>query len=323
MPKKTNQLSSKIKMLLIDNPKKKGSIKWYNILNPGQSEIKYLKSEFDFDEKHLQASLVKMSAQRPMIYQGKDYLFIILHFPVSINGKIVPGEIEFFVGHGYLITLHDGRTKSLNDFFEYCQKDPIFLESYHSESSAILLYELLEKLIQDAYLILDNNNIKINETEKIIFSQKQKIVTSQLLTLKRNIINIRRIVQNHKNIMKKLTEMKSSLVPQKQITRYYDVLAEHSQRIWEFSEIQKEIIESLHDTSESISSYRINNIMKTLTVVSVILMPLNLIASVLGMNMEPNPLKTQSGMSYLINVTIIFAFLSVFMLLFFRRKKWL
>lgn len=323
MAKKSRQLSSKIKMLLIDNPQKKGSIKWYNILNPGQNEINYLKNEFGFDEKHLQASLVRISAQRPMIYQGKNYLFIILHFPVSINGKIVPGEIEFFVGHGYLITLHDGRTKSLNDFFEYCQKDSMFLESYHSESSAILLYELLEKLIQDSYAILDTNNIKINETEKIIFSQKQKIVTSQLLTLKRNIINIRRIIQNHKNIMKKLTEMKSSLVPQKKITRYYDVLAEHSQRIWEFSEIQKEIIESLHDTSESVMSYKINNIMKTLTVVSVVLMPLNLIASALGMNLDPNPLKTQSGLAYFINIIIIMTFLAVIMLIFFRRKKWL
>lgn len=321
--KKNSQISSKIQMVTIDNPKTPGKIEWYNILNPGKNEINYLKKQFDFEEKHLEASLTRVSAQRPMIYQGKDYLFIILHFPASANGKIVPGEIEFFIGHGLLISLHDGKTKALNDFFEFCKKDSVFLESYFSESSAVLLYEILNKLIQDSYLLLDKNSIDINTTEDKIFSQKQEVITSQLLTLKRNIINIRRIIQNHSNVMKKLSEMKSSLVPQKQIERYYDILAEHSQRIWEFSEIQKEIIDSLHDTNESISNYRTNNIMKTLTVVSAVLMPLNLIASVLGMNMDPNPLKTASGMNYLINVLTIFGFLLMIMLIFFRKKKWL
>ncbi len=317
------QISKKIKSVIIDNPRDAKKVKWYNILNPEKKEINFLKKNFAFEDKHLKASLKIISAQRPMIYQGKDYLFVILHFPVLENNRIIPGEIEFFVGHGFLITLHDGKTKALNNFFEYCVQDSIFLESYNLESSAILLYEILEKLIQDSYLLLDKNNIEINEVEQNIFAEKQKIITSQLLTLKRNIINIRRIIQNHKNIMKKLTEMKSSLVPQNQIITYYENLAEHSQRIWEFSEIQKEIIESLHDTSESIMSYKINNIMKTLTVVSVVLMPLNLIASMLGMNIEPNPLKTISGLSDFLLISSVMLFLAIIMIIFFRKKKWL
>lgn len=320
---KNLQVSSKIQKTIIDNPKSPGKIEWFNILNPGQSEINYLKKEFNFNDKHLQASLVRISAQRPMVYQGKDYLFIILHFPVLVNGQVVPGEIEFFVKHGILITLHDGKSKALNDFFEYCKKDSIFLESYLSESSAVLLYETLEKLIQDSYALLDKNSIQISVTEKKIFSHEQKIITTELLNLKRNIINIRRIVQNHSHVMKQLTEMKSTLVPQKKIIHYYNILTEHSNRIWEFSEIQKEIIESLHDTSESITSYKINNIMKTLTVVSVILLPLNLIASTLGMNMDPNPLKTPQGLNYLFTVATVYFFLLVILLIFFKRKKWL
>lgn len=322
--KNFEQISRKIKAITIDNPRDPKKIKWYNIINPGDKEIKYLKKEFNFKDKYLQASLKKITAQRPMIYQGEDYLFVILHFPVlNKEQQIVPGEIEFFIGHGYLITLHDGKTKALDDFFNYCQKDTIFLESYNLESSAILLYEILEKLIQDSYELLDKNNIEISEVEDIIFSQKQKIITAQLLKLKRNIINIRRIVQNHKNIMKKLTEMKSSLVSEEKIITYYDNLAIHSQRIWEFSETQKEIIDSLHDTSESITSDKINNIMKTLTIVSVILMPLNLIASMLGMNLNPNPLKSLSGIFDFIVISSVMIFLAIIMLIFFRKKKWL
>ena len=314
--KNLEQISKKISLLTIDNPRNPHKIQWYNINNPGKNEIKFLKQKFDFKEKHLEASLSTISAQRPMIFQEEKYFFIILHFPISNNNKVIPGEIEFFFSHGYIITLHDGNIKTLNDFFEFCKKDSIFLESYNLESSAVLLYEILEKLVQDSYVLLDKNNIEINELEKKIFESNQEKVTSQLLILKRNIINIRRIVQNHKNIMKQLTEMKSRVLSEEQIMKYYGILAEHCQRIWEFSENQKDIINSLQNTSESISNNKTNNIMKTLTVISAILMPLNLIATILGMNLEPGDKPFIITISSMIIIAII-------LMIFFKKKKWL
>ena len=321
MSENFEKISKKISKITIDNPSLPRKVEWYNILDPEKKEITYLKKKFGFDDKHLELSLVNITTQRPMIYSGKNYLFITLHFPVMDNGKVLPGEIEFFIGHGFLITLHDGKTKALKEFFKYCQDEQIFSESYKLESSAILLYEILEKLIQDSYSLLDENNIEISRVEKSIFENRLQETTSQLLTLKRNIINIRRIIQNHKNIMKKLTEMESSLDPQEQIKNYYDILAEHSQRIWEFSDIQKEIIESLHDTSESVSSYRINNIMKTLTIVSVIVMPLNLFINLFGMNFNPSP--PEENIQLFLEIIVWSSLAGLLMLLFFKKKKWL
>lgn len=315
------KISRKISKVIIDNPSLPKKIEWYNIINPEKKEINFLRKKFAFDNSHLELSLASITTQRPMIYAGKNYLFITLHFPVINNGKVSPGEIEFFIGHGFLITLHDDKIKALRDFFKYCQDEQIFSESYKLESSAILLYEILDKLIQDSYLLLDQNNIEISRVEENIFEKRLQETTSQLLTLKRNIINIRRIIQNHKNVMKKLTEMKSSLVPQEQIKNYYDILAEHSQRIWEFSEIQKEIIESLHDTSESVSSYRINNIMKTLTIVSVIVMPLNLFINLFGMNFNPSP--PEENIKLFINIIMWSSLSGLLMLIFFKKKRWL
>ncbi|MCK9438662.1 MAG: CorA family divalent cation transporter [Patescibacteria group bacterium] len=315
------KISRKISKVTIDNPSLPKKIEWYNIINPEKKEINFLRKKFAFDDNHLELSLVNITTQRPMIYAGKNYLFITLHFPVMSNGKVSPGEIEFFIGHGFLITLHDDKIKALRDFFKYCQDDQVFSESYKLESSAILLYEILDKLIQDSYFLLDQNNIEISKIEESIFEEKLQETTSQLLTLKRNIINIRRIIQNHKNVMKKLTEMKSSLVPQEQIKNYYDILAEHSQRIWEFSEIQKEIIESLHDTSESVGSYRINNIMKTLTIVSVIIMPLNLFINLFGMNFNPSP--PEENMKLFLNILMWSSLSGLLMLIFFKKKRWL
>ena len=118
--KNFEQISKKINLLTIDNPRHPRKIQWYNITNPGKNEINYLKDKFDFEDKHLQASLSSISAQRPMIFQEEKYFFIILHFPVLDKDRVIPAEIEFFMSHGYLITLHDGNIQTLNDFFEFC-----------------------------------------------------------------------------------------------------------------------------------------------------------------------------------------------------------
>lgn len=320
---KYKKISKNIQEIIIDNPKTPGGeVTWLNIINAGKKEIEYLRKKYKFDLKFLRASSAKIVAQRPTIEKGEDYLFMILHFPVFENGNIISGEIEFFVGHGFLITLHNNNIKSLNEFFNICKKDGDSLLVYRLESSAILLYELLEKLISSCYNLLDENSISINQVEEIIFSQKQKKAASQILDLRHNIINIRRIMQNHKNILKKLMQTESSLVPAQKIKKYYYVLIEHSKRVWEILENQKEMIEALNDTNESLLNYRISDIMKTLTIFSVIVFPLTLLAAIFGMNtMRGMPfVETENGFWIIITIMLLGC---LSMILFFERKKWL
>jgi len=316
------KISKNIEQITIDNPKTvKEKLIWININNPSKKEIEFLRKQYKFSLKHLQASSAKAVAQRPIVESGDTYLFMILHFPIFVDEKIIAGEIEFFIGHGYLVTLHNN-IKVINDFFQICKKDGNSLLSYKFESSAILLYELLEKLMLACFSLIDKNSLAINKTEEIIFSQKQKDAASEILALRRNIIHIRKIMQNHKNILKKLMGIESSLVPREKIKSYYYNLIEQSKRIWEFLENQKEIIEALHDTNESLLNYRISDIMKTLTIFSVIVFPLTLLAAIFGMN-------TLKGMPFVNTENgfwIIIAFMLIgclCMLLFFERKKWL
>lgn len=317
------KISKNIEQITIDNPKTADKkLVWLNIGEAGKKEVEFLRKKYNFDLKHLQASLVDSTAQRPMVEPGENYLFIILHFPVFANGEISAGEIDFFVGHGYLVTLHNNNLEALNDFFNFCKKEEGSLLTYKFESSAILLYELLEKLMLSCYSLLDQNSIAISEAEKIIFAQNPKKAVTQILSLKRNIINLRRIMQNHKNILKKLTEMKSSLVPREEIKKYYYRLVEHSKRIWEFLESQKEMIEALHATNESLLNYQISDIMKTLTIFSVIVIPLTLLASVFGMNTTNGMPFAETDKGFWIIIAIMLV-AGLGMLLFFEKKKWL
>lgn len=323
MTTNNKKISDNIQIITIDNPKTPNDqLEWVNISSAGKKEIEYLRKRFNFDLSDLQAASAKTVSQRPRLSKNDNYIFLILHFPVLKDGKIAPEEIEFFLGHGFLVTVHSNRLKELNEFFNYCKKDSDSLLAFKFESSAILLYELLHKLMVSCYDLLDQNSIAINNAEKIIFEEEQKKAVKEILQLRRNVINLRKIMQNHKNIMKKLMMMESSIVPEENIKKYYNKLIEHSKRIWENLDIQKDIIEVLHDTNATMLNHKISDIMKTLTIISVIMYPLTLLAAIFGMN-------TINGMPFMETPHGFWIIISIMltgilcMLFFFERKKWL
>lgn len=315
------KISENIEELTISNPDTPYRLRWINIENAGKKEISYLKKNFGFDIKHLQAAAADSFAQRPMIYEEDHYLFLILHFPVFVGEKIAAGEIEFFIGHGYLVTVHNGNSLSLKKFFQECREEKSDLLSYSNESSSLLLYETLSRLIKGCYPLIDENSQKIDEVEDLIFANQQKIAVSEILRLKRNVINLRKILQNHKNILRKLSEMESSIVPREIIKKHYIGLVEHSKRIWEMLDIQKETIEALNDTNESLLNSQMTGVMKTLTIFSVIIFPLTLFAAIFSMRAAGMPLIDHPWGFWLI-VGIMFV-CTIFMLAVFKRKKWL
>jgi magnesium transporter len=316
------KISDRVEYLKIDNPRNKSAgVRWVNIVNAGKAEINYLRKHYSFDLAHLRLTAASAIAQRPIIFKNQKYLFLILHFPTTKDGRVISGEVDFFIGHGFLVTVHNNNLSALNKFFNLGKKDPNSLLSFSLESSAILLYEIIKRLIGDCYSLLDNNSLEINQVEDLIFSSKQKEAVKKILLLRRNIINIRKIMQNHKNILKKLTTMRSSLVDPVAIKKYYNILVEDSKRLWENLDNQKEMVEVLNSTNESLLNNQMNLIMKTLTVFSVIVFPLSLLADIFGMNAINMPLvDLKYGFWIVITIMILG---SLGMVIFFKHKKWI
>ncbi len=316
------KISDRVEVIKIDNPRNQSSgVQWVNIINSGKTEINYLRKNFNFDLSHLRATAASMTAQRPAVFKTPKYLFLILHFPTTKDERVIPGEVDFFVGHGFLVTSHNNNLPALSSFFNLGKKDPDSLLSFSLESSAILLYEILERLINDCYRLLDNNSVEIQHVEELIFSGKQKEAVERILLLRRNIINIRKIMQNHKNILKELTTMKSSLVDPVAIKKYYTILVEDSKRLWENLDNQKEMVEVLNGTNESLLNNQMNAVMKTLTIFSVIVFPLTLLAAIFGMNAINMPLVNMEHGFWIIVAIMLLG--SIGMIIIFRHKRWL
>jgi magnesium transporter len=317
------KISKNIQKLVIDNPvTPTNKLTWIDVKDPGKKEIEYLRKQYNFSLAHLQASSAKAVAQRQTIVKSDFYTFMILHFPAYKNDTIVASEIEFFIGVDYLITLHSSNFNALNQFFNYSKKDSNSLKSFQFESSTILLYEIIEKILLDCFTLLDKNSIAISQLEETIFAQKSKKAVSEILLLRRNIINTRRIMQNHKNIIKKLVTVQTGFAPEKTLKTNYNEILDHSKRFWEYLENQKEMIEVLNSTNESLLNYHLSDIMKTLTIFSVIVFPLTLLAAIFGMNtVNSMPfMDSEHGFWIVISIMLLGC---VGMIIFFAKKKWL
>lgn len=317
---KFTKITDNIRELVIPISKSK-DLRWLNISNARKKEISFLRKHFPFSLNHLETSSIQARAIRPTIEKGSGYLFMILHFPVIRHESVLAGEIEFFIGKDYIVTLHDN-ISGLNNFFNYFKKADEDMLTTKDPSPPLLLFEIIERLQIECYTLLDSISQKAETIEQLIFAKESKKAVSQILSLRRDIVNTRKIMQNHTNIIKQLLDREIGLVTKKYHEEIFTRLLEKSKRIWENLENQKDIVEILNSTNESFLNYQISDIMKTLTIFSVIVFPLNLLAAIFGMNIVGGMPFMSAGNGFWIIIASMLTG-SLCMLFFFERKRWL
>ncbi|MGB0757090.1 MAG: magnesium transporter CorA family protein [Patescibacteria group bacterium] len=298
-------------------------VTWLNIVNPTKDDIAFLRDEFHFHPINLEDASVNVRAQRPKFDMHDDYLFLVLHFPVydEAAGRIKAAEVDFFIGKEHLITVHDNSLTPVKDFEKLCLEFDHYREQYLSQNPSVLLYEILDRLLEYCFPILDHMSEDIEHIEDKIFAGEEKKIVKDILQIKRNIANFRKIMQSHNKIIKKLIAMDTAFFPHVDMHQYYNDLVEETKDIWQILETHKETIDALHQTNDASLSYKLNDIMKTLTIFSVVVFPLTLLAAIFGMNTEYLPVVGIPGDFWWI--TGFMLFLTLLMFFFFKRRNWL
>lgn len=299
------------------------NLRWINILNPKQEEIEYLRQNFNFHPLDLEDCVTP--TQRPKIDEYEKYHFMVLLFPIYDRKKreIISEEVHFFISDSYLITIHNNALEPLSDFFHLCQNSQEIRKKYFIGTAEKILYYVLEKLLMSIYPMLDHIILDINNIEKEIFAGEEKQMVKEILIIRRNITDFRKIMQAHKKTLQKLATglQESDLFLIQKTDPYYNDLIDHTKEIWDALEGYKEAIEALQETNESLISNRINEIMKTLTVISVTMLPITLIASLFGMNTDYLPFKEHPfGFWIVLTITMIVIGSLIFTL---KKKKWI
>ncbi|MDX6370265.1 MAG: magnesium transporter [Gaiellaceae bacterium] len=261
--------------------------------------------------------------QRPKIddYADEGYLFGILHFPAYDKNvqRLNAGELDFFLGPDYLVTLSNVELLPVTRLFNRVQEDERFREQLFSKGSGRLLYEVLDDLFDYCFPILDKIAYKLDSIEDDIEDRRSEEIVTDISKAKQEIISYRKIIKPQRPALRLLERRIERFLPEN-LELYFDDLVDASERIWDLLDNYKEVVEALESTNESVISHRQNDVLRILTVFSVILLPLTLISGIFGMNVLFPGEHTHAAFWAIVGLMVS---VIIGMIGFFKYKRWL
>jgi magnesium transporter len=293
---------------------------WIHLDEPDAASVETLAERFGWHPLDVEDVLSKR--QRPKVddYADEGYLFAVLHFPVwdSSIQRLNAGELDVFIGPNYLVTLPSVELHPVTHLFRRLEQNEERREELFSKGSGRLLYEVLDDLFDYCFPILDKIGTKLDAIEDAIFEGRSAEVVRDISNVKQEIISFRKIIKPERPTLRLLERHVERFLPE-ELELYFDDIVDAAERIWDILDNYKEIVEALEGTNESVINHRQNDILRVLTIFSVILLPLTLISGIFGMNVH-FPGFGSAWMFWLI-LGMMFGIV-IGMLSFFRLKRW-
>ncbi len=296
-----------------------GELRWINIERPSSIDRAWLEEHFEFHPLDYEDVLSRN--QRPKIDEYENYLFIVLHFPVFDKnvGRLNAGELDIFVGPDFLITIPNVPFQPVEYLFESCRASEDLREQLFSKGPGFLLYRIVDDSFDYCFPMLRKMGNKLDRIEEDIFEGRAEEVVRDISNAKQEIINFRKIIRPQRPVLRDLERTKQRYLAG-DLEVYFDDIIDASERIWDMLENYKEVVEALEGTNEAVITHRLNNVLRVLTSVSVILLPLTLIASIWGMNVRV-PGEHAIGAFWVILGFMLVVLASL--VAYFRRRGWL
>src|SRR6187551_2298093 len=266
-------------------------LRWINIERPRQIDRAWLEERFEFHP--LDYEDVFSRNQRPKVDEYDDYLFIVLHFPAydKAVSRLNAAELDLFVGPDFLITLPNEPLQPIEYLFERCRTNEDTREDIFSKGPGYLLYKIVDDSVDASFPMLAKMGNKLERIEEDIFEGKGEDVVRDISNVKQEIINFRKVVRPQRAAFRDLERNKARYIAE-DLDIYFEDIIDASERVWDLLENYKEVVEGLEATNESALAHRTNETFRVLTAISLIFLPLTLIASIFGMNV---PVPAEHG----------------------------
>jgi magnesium transporter len=292
---------------------------WVHLDAPTLEEASQLADRYGWHPLDLEDVLSRR--QRPKVDEYPDYLFGVLHFPVYDKAiqRLNAAELDVFLGNGWLVTLPAVELLPVTRLFHRCEEEEELREQLFGKGSGYLLYHILDDLFDYCFPILDKIGHKLDAVEDDMFEERAEDVVRDLSNVKQEIISYRKIIKPERSTLRLLERQIERFLPE-DLELYFDDIVDASERIWDLLDNYKEVVEALEDTNESVISHRQNDVLRVLTVVTVILLPLTLITGIFGMNVHFPGFETAAAFWGIIG---FMAGLALALTAFFRLKRWL
>lgn len=292
---------------------------WIHVERPGAGEVHQLAGRFGFHELDVEDILSKR--QRPKIDEYPDYLFVVLHFPKydkSIQ-RLNAAELDMFLGPGFLITLPNEELLPVSRLFARCQSDEELRAEIFSKGSGYLLYHVLDDLFDYCFPILDKMGHKLDAIEDEMFEGRSQEIVRDISNAKQEVIAYRKIIKPERSTLGLLDRYTQRFLPE-DLEIYFDDIVDATERIWDLLDNYKEVVDALESTNESVISHRQNDVLRVLTLIATIMLPLTLITSIFGMNVLFPGEATRIAFWVIIGVVVAGL---IGMVGFLRWRRWL
>lgn len=258
-------------------------------------------------------------AQRPKIDEYDDYLFVVLKMLYYDEFKtIVSEQVSFILGKNYVLTFQEAE----GDVFDAIRDRIRHAKGrVRTMDADYLLYTLIDAIVDHYFGVIEVLGDKIEDFETKIFSgQIEDDASRSIQELKREILRVRRAIFPLREVLNRIEKNESNLIHTKTLTYFRDIY-DHLIQVSENIDIYREMIWSLMDMYMTTISNKMNEVMKVLTIMASIFIPLTFIAGIYGMNFQYMP-ELQSKYGYFV-VWGVMVLIFLGLLYYFKRKKWL
>jgi magnesium transporter len=256
-----------------------GAFVWVDLANATESEARLLTDVFHFHELAIEDALKEI--QTPKIESYGDYLYLILHgidFEAAQH-RFATHEIDIFLSAQYLVTVHDGFSRSVAHLLEVCPRHDFVL----AEGPAALLHRIVDAMVDNYRPEVDELDQRLDEVETAVFERPTPDQVRTILSLKRDVSSLRRVVTPQRDVVSRLARREYELISETLSYRFRDVY-DHLVRIVDEANLFHDRVTGLLDAHLSFTSNRLNEVMKTLTIISTIFLPLTVLTGMFGMN---------------------------------------
>jgi magnesium transporter len=258
------------------------------------------------------------TTHRPKWEDYEDYIFIVLKlidFKSDLN-EVRTDQVSLLLGNQTVLTFQE---------MERTTFEPIILRLQNSSGrirkmgADYLLYALMDLIIDSYFITLEKIAEKIEALEEEILSHPKTTTLKKIHKIKREMIYLRKTIWPVREVISKFQRSDSKLIDPPTLV-FLDDLYDHIIQIIETIDTFRDMLNGMHDTYLSIISNRLNEVMKVLTIISTIFIPLTFIVGVYGMNFKYMPeLEWRNGYFLIWGIMLV---IFIVMLIFFKRKKW-
>lgn len=295
------------------------TVLWIDLDAPTEDQInKILKDLCQFHPLAIEGCIHSIS--RPKLDDFGDYIFMILHainFVDFEQGKVDTAELDIFLGKNSIVTVHKEPIRSIKNALEYVRQNLAFLE----DGADALLHRIIDALVDNYQPIFEQLRSRIDEVENEVFEEEQsKNLLERISQLKKDVLYLRRVLSPQWGTIRILAKEEFDLIDAHRAIFFSDI-NDHIARLNDLIENYRELVNSVLDTYISLTSHRLNEIMRVLTIIATIMMPLTLLVGIYGMNFEFMPeLKWKGSYFIVLGLMIVIA---IGMIRFFKKRGWM